>query len=323
MTLLIVVFATMLILIFSIVAVVMRPGTDEVALNRRLATLVSPHEMPAASTGLLLLRPATHSGAFGWSEHLFADFRVFKAIRILIRQAGVSISVSGLIITCCGVGILACLLTYAVTSSLTVATGIGAGLAYCPVIRLQMRRRRRVAAFDAALPDAIELCARSLRAGHSLIGAIGNVGEEGPEPVKTEFAEVFHLQNFGLPLRDGLTQLMERIPSADLRVVVTGIMVQKDTGGNLAEIMDHITNVIRERVRIKGDIQVHTAQGRLTGWILCLLPVVLMVAINLMNPGYSTLLFHDPTGQKFLSAGAVLLIVGGLMIRHIINGIEV
>jgi tight adherence protein B len=322
MTLLILVFVTMLIMCFGVFAVMLRPRTEQTALSHRLATLVSQDAAPAGNAELLL-RPSSQTGTFGWAGNLLEGARVFEALRILTLQAKVSSSVSALLLLCAGTGSVTFLVAYVVTGNLLIASGVGACLAYLPILRLQMRRNRRMAAFDAALPDAIELCARSLRAGHSLIGAIGNVAEQGPEPVKSEFAEVFRLQNFGLPIRDALSQLMDRMPSADLRVVVTGIMVQKDTGGNLAEIMDHITNVIRDRMRIKGDIQVHTAQGRLTGWILCLLPAILLGVINLINPGYSSLLFHDPDGQKWLYRAVVLMIIGGLIIRHIVKRIEV
>ena len=113
------------------------------------------------------------------------------------------------------------------------------------------------------------------------------------------------------------------MPSQDLRVLVTGVLVQKDTGGNLAEILDRILSVIKDRIRIQGEIKTHTAQGRLTGWILCSLPIVLLVLINIVNPGYSKVLFTDPLGKKMLYGGVGMLIVGGLVIRQIVNGIEI
>ena len=126
-----------------------------------------------------------------------------------------------------------------------------------------------------------------------------------------------------MPLRDALMQLLDRVPSADLRVLVTAILVQKDTGGNLAEILDRTVFVIRERLRIQGEIQVQTAQGRLTGWILSALPVVMLVLLNLVNPGYSSILLHDPLGRKLIYFSLGMLTVGALIIRHIVNGIEV
>jgi len=200
---------------------------------------------------------------------------------------------------------------------------VAAVCAFLPIVWLKIMRARRLKAFNGGLAEGIDTMARSLRAGHSVVAAIGIVAEQGPEHVCTEFAEVFKKQNFGLPMRECLMQMLDRVPSQDLRVLVTGILVQKDTGGNLAEILDRIVYVIRERVRIKAEIQTHTAQGRMTGWILCMLPVVMLLLINMINPGYSDVLFHDPVGQKLLIVGIVLLCMGGLSIRHIINRIEV
>ena len=141
--------------------------------------------------------------------------------------------------------------------------------------------------------------------------------------MRSEFGEVFKQQNFGLPLRDAFMQMLEHVPSQDLRVVVTGILVQKETGGNLADILDRTAHTIRERLKIQGEIRTHTAQGRMTGWILCMLPVVMLVIINILNPGYSKILMDTPIGQMLSYLGIGLLVAGGLIIRQIINGIEV
>jgi tight adherence protein B len=134
---------------------------------------------------------------------------------------------------------------------------------------------------------------------------------------------MFKQLNLGLPMRDALLQLLDRVPSADLQVLATAILVQRDTGGNLVEILERTVFVIRERLRIQGEIQVQTAQGRLTGWILAALPVVMMVLLNLVNPGYSTILFHDPFGRKLMYFSVGMLVVGSFIIRRIVNGIEV
>jgi tight adherence protein B len=143
------------------------------------------------------------------------------------------------------------------------------------------------------------------------------------EPAASEFGEIFKQQNLGLPLRDALMQLLDRVPSADLRVLVTAILVQKDTGGNLAEILDRTVFVIRERLRIQGEIQTQTAQGRLTGWILSSLPIVMLVLLNLVNPGYSSILLSDPFGRKLVYFSVGMLALGTFFIRRIVNGIEV
>jgi hypothetical protein len=144
---------------------------------------------------------------------------------------------------------------------------------------------------------------RALRAGHSLTAAIEIIGEESPEPVRSEFREVYRQQNFGIPAREALIQLARRIPLPELNFVVTAILLQKETGGNLVEVLDRTTAVIRERLRIQGEIRIHTAQGRLTGWILSLLPVVMFFLLSLANRGYTRVLIEDPTGRKLIYTG--------------------
>ncbi|MDP9148169.1 MAG: type II secretion system F family protein, partial [Acidobacteriota bacterium] len=222
---------------------------------------------------------------------------------------------------CLGAGAFAG--TYLFSDIMPIAVVAAVCAAYLRLGMLIIRRKRRVAAFAKALPDSIDMMARALRAGHGMVASIGILSEHAMEPVASEFSEVFRKQNFGLPLRDALMELLDRVPSQDLRVVVTGILVQKETGGNLAEILDRTVFVIRERLRIQGEIRTHTAQGRLTGWILCLLPIVMMAMINVINPGYSKVLFTNPFGRELMYIGAGLLVLGGLIIRSIINGIEV
>jgi tight adherence protein B len=206
---------------------------------------------------------------------------------------------------------------------LLIDTAVGAVVSLLPYGILSFKCTKRINTFNAALPEAIDMLARALRAGHSVVGALEMLAENAQEPAASEFGEVFKQLNLGLSIRDALMQLLDRVPSPDLRVLVTAIMVQKDTGGNLVEILDRTVYVIRERLRIQGEIQIQTAQGRLTGWILSGLPIVMMVLLNLVNPGYSGILFHDPAGQKLIYFGLGMLVVGSLVIRHIVNGIEV
>ena len=161
--------------------------------------------------------------------------------------------------------------------------------------------------------------ARALVAGHSIGSSIEMVAEESPEPLAFEFVQVYQQQRLGLHFRDALLQMGSRVPSRDLQFLVTAILVQKETGGDLTEILARTSYVIRERVRIEGEVRTRTAQGRLTGWILGLLPIVMLVLINVVSPGYSDVLFHDPLGQKLLYAGGGLIVVGALIIRKIVD----
>ena len=319
----ILVFAVLVAMSFGTMAVLLRPGKEQKVIEKRLSALLStgPPVVVLDDSVLRVAEPRTPDQ--GFIQQALRGTGIPVALNRLVLQAAAVTTVERLLLTMTALAVAAGAFAYLFSRMFWVA-GIAAIIfGWLPVMRLQFRRSRRVKAFEKALPECVELCARSLRAGHSLVGAIGQVAEESEQPAREEFAEVFRKQNYGLPLRDALLELLERVPSADLRVAVTGILVQKDTGGNLAEIMDRISEVIRERVRIKGEIGVHTAQGRLTGYILCLLPVFLLLAINIMSPGYSKVLFHDEAGQELLGTGVVLLAFGWFLIRRIINGIEV
>jgi tight adherence protein B len=312
---------------FVIIIFILRPTKDEKSMSKRLTTLSDKNtELTTAAQPGTLLKGKDDS-SFGWMEGAFdtlsMSLSLSQKLRMLILQADSKKSPGSVMIQCLASAAGAALLYFVFLPFPLVTPLVGIAAAFLPIAWLKFKRARRMKVFNNGLAEGIDMMGRSLRAGHSVVSAIGIVAEQGPEHVCTEFAEVFKKQNYGLPMRECLMQMLERVPSQDLRVLVTGILVQKDTGGNLAEILDRIVYVIRERVRIKAEIKTHTAQGRMTGWILCMLPVVMLVLINLIDHGYSDVLFHDPTGQKMLMAGVVLLCLGGLTIRHIIKSIEV
>jgi tight adherence protein B len=322
MTLLIIAFLSMMLLTFGILLLAMRPSSEQKALEKRITHIkTTPGQASSNSGGLLLATP--DAGAFFWIERLIANFSISGTLQTLIVQADANITVGKVLFIsgAIGAGFFTCAFLY--KGMILPALIAGVQACFYPVLFLRFKRDRKVKAFNAGLADSIDMMSRSLRAGHSVVAAIGIVAEQAVEPVRSEFNEVFKKQNYGLPLREALMQLLDRVPSQDLRVLVTGMLVQKETGGNLAEILDRISHVIRERLRIKGEIRTHTAQGRLTGWILCLLPLVMLLMLNFINPGYSSILFDDPRGRKLLYTGVGLLVAGGLSIRTIINSIEV
>ena len=261
-----------------------------------------------------------------WGSRLLARSQGMRTLneklKLLLLQAQSEMPMSRLLGRCAAIGVAVAVVAWMFMAPV-LALVAGAVAGSVPMLMLHIRRRRRIEAFNANLPDVIDMMARSLRAGHAMVAALAIISEQAAEPARTEFAAVYRKQGFGITLRQALYELLDRVPSQDLRVLVTGILVQKDTGGNLAEILDRIVAVIRERLKIQGEIRIHTAQGRLTGWILCLLPVALLVIINLINPGYSKPLTDNAFGRKLLGAGAILLVLGALMIRRIISSIEV
>ena len=173
--------------------------------------------------------------------------------------------------------------------------------------------------FEELLPEAIDLMSRGLKAGHAVNSAIEMVSQETPEPVGTEFRRIFEEQNFGLPMREALINMAKRVPLEDVQFLVTAMLVQRETGGNLAEILDKTTYVIRERFRLRGQLRIYTAQGRLTGWILSALPFFLFAVLDFLNPDYEGILLQDPTGQKLLCAGVGLMAIGWFAIRKVID----
>ncbi|MGI9101713.1 MAG: type II secretion system F family protein [Terriglobales bacterium] len=194
----------------------------------------------------------------------------------------------------------------------------GVVLGVVPYLFLLQKRNMRFRKFAVLLPTAIDLMSRGLRAGQALPATLEIIAEEVDDPVGSEFRRSADEQSFGLPFREAMLNLSRRVPIPDLRFLVTAILVQKETGGNLAVILDKTSNVIRERVRVEGQMRVKTAQGRMTGWILCALPFALYIIMNVVSPGYGRILFESPTGQKWIEYAAILMVIGVVVIRKIV-----
>jgi tight adherence protein B len=192
-------------------------------------------------------------------------------------------------------------------------------LGLLPLGWLLFRRSRRLKAFAAQLPDGLEMLARSLRSGQSLGFGFNMVASEMPAPISKEFNRVFEEQNLGIPLDESLNSLTQRIPNLDLKFFVTAVILQRQTGGDLAEILDKIGELIRDRFRIWGQIQALTGEGRLSGAVLLGLPFVLFITVYQMNPDYIKVLFTDPMGKQMLAMALFLQVVGALVIKKIIN----
>ncbi len=258
-------------------------------------------------------------GKFPWLDSLLHRFKFSDDLRKLAMQAGSNWTIGTFIVYSAGMGIVVFLAAYFFFPAIFLDGIVGVVGLMAPTMFLKHRRSRRLVAFNNGLPDAIDLMARALRAGHSLSSAIEVLSEQSGAGVATEFEVVFRQQNFGLPLRDALLQMADRVPSKDLRFMVTAMLVQKETGGNLTEILDRTSHVIRERIRIGGEVRVRTAQGRLTGMILSLLPVLMLLLTNVINPEYARILLHDPVGHKLLYVGAGLILAGTFFIHRIVN----
>ncbi|MGD9644114.1 MAG: type II secretion system F family protein [Pirellulales bacterium] len=196
---------------------------------------------------------------------------------------------------------------------------MGIILAVLPLGWLLLRRRRRLRKFASQLPEALELVSRALRAGHSLASGFNLVAEEMREPVAKEFQRVFEEQNLGVALEQALDNLTERVPNLDLRFFATAVVLQRQTGGDLAEILDKIGYLIRERFKIWGQVQALTGEGRLSGIVLLALPPVLFLAVYRLNPDYVMPLFTDPMGRQMLAVAIILQLIGAVVIKKIIS----
>jgi tight adherence protein B len=190
---------------------------------------------------------------------------------------------------------------------------------FAPYGWLLRRRSVRLRRFEEMFPEALDLLSRAIRAGHAFQTAMGMVAEELGDPVGPEFKKAFDQQNFGLPLRDALNELSDRVSILDVRFFVTAVLIQRDTGGNLAEILDNLAHVVRERFKIRRQIRVHTAHGRFTGWVLLGLPAALAVALSIINPDHMQLLFSDRLGQMMIAGAIVMQTIGYFWIRQVIK----
>jgi tight adherence protein B len=216
-----------------------------------------------------------------------------------------------------GAGAAICLVMPTIPNILAFA--VAPVLAVIPLLGVVFKKRKRLRKFGQQLPEALELISRALRAGHSLASGINLVASEMSDPIGREFHRCYEAQNLGVPLEEALEDMSDRVPNLDLRFFTTAIVLQRQTGGDLAEILDKIGSLIRERFRIWGQIQALTGEGRLSGIVLLALPPGLFVVMYYLNPDYCMTLFTDPMGHKMLALAVVMQIVGALVIKKIIN----
>ncbi len=240
-------------------------------------------------------------------------------LRNFISQAGMQVRPGKLILIASVMGLATLEVVEMVYRSLWLAVASGAFAAFVPLIFVAIKRVRRLAAFAKEFPEVIDLLARSVRAGHSFTTGLEMVSSDLPEPAATEFRTTFDEQRYGLPLRDALLSLCNRVPLIDVRLFAIALLVHKETGGNLAEILDKLAHTMRERFRIAGEVRVRTAQGRLTALILIGLPIVTLLMLRSIDPEYVNTLFVDRMGQLMLVGAVLLQVLGGIVIWRIVK----
>jgi tight adherence protein B len=263
-----------------------------------------------------LLAERTRGGAL---DPLLARIPTFRDIANLLEQGQTRWSSQTFFLLSLGLAVALGAAVGAFFRDSALAGLAAAGGALMPYWYVKRRASLRLRAFEEQLPDGIDLIGRAIRAGHPLSAGLGMVAEEAREPVAGEFRRVFEEQRYGLAFDDSMLGMADRIPLVDVRILVTAILVQREVGGNLAEVLDNLSYVIRERFKIRRQLRVITAQGRLSGYILGALPIAVGVAVFLLNPPYIMTLFEHPIGRLMLPMAAVLQIAGYLWIRRIVD----
>jgi tight adherence protein B len=310
-------FFIVMLVAFATMFYVTEPSKDDKRINARLVAL-NRSELFNEEDENSIVRQVTFSRIAAIDRFLRRNRFALYLQRLLV-QANVTWTVGRVVFTtllCIGFG--------ALLGNWWIASGLlgwlsGLALGSLPILVLLKKRARRFRLFTALLPQAVDLMSRCLRSGQALPSAIEVVAVEIPAPLGTEFQYASDEQNYGLPFRESMLNLVMRIPVPDLQFLVTAMLLQKETGGNLVEILEKTSQLLRERQKVNGQLKVRTAQGRFTGWILCLLPFAIFIGMNLISPGYGQILFDDPSGQRWVEIAAALMVVGIFLIRRLVN----
>jgi len=272
---------------------------------------------PAAKVKALL--KSREEGPLPGLDRFLGESERGSSLAQWIGQSGVKTTVSAVMLTALACGALAgVLLSMAVRSPWALPLGAALGFAV-PFLVLKVKRTRRMRAFEEQFPEALDLIARALKAGHAFATGLKMAADELPEPVGPEFRKTFDEQNFGLPLKESLENLTTRVPLLDVRFFSTAVLIQRETGGNLSEILENLAHVVRERFKILRQVRVYTAHGRLTGYVLLALPVFLSVALMFINPDHMNLLFRERMGQTLLMVAIAMQVVGYVWIRQVVK----
>jgi len=266
-----------------------------------------------------LLRKRASDMQNGVLENVVAKMQIVSKIQKMLDQADLDWSASKMLLNQASVAVMAGAGLMMMQFSQISCLAASAGVMLLPLIWLVHKRKKRVNKLVEQLPDVFELMSQALRAGHSLPGAIQMITEQMPEPIAGEFARVFHEQNLGIKVEEALLNMANRTDQMDVRFFVTAVLIQRQTGGDLAEVLDKIGKVIRDRIQLFGTVQALTAEGRLSGWVLLLLPVVVFLACMIMNPEYASVLTDTDPGRMMLGSAIAMDLMGLAMIKKIVN----
>lgn len=254
-----------------------------------------------------------------WINRTLVDLQAALQLKRMLDQADLHITPSRLLMFSVMAGLLGGLAASVLTVFIPLMILAGLVCAALPLVHVWWRRKKRFDAFLEQLPDSLDLISRALSAGHAFSESLHMVSMEMPDPIATEFRKAYEEQNLGLSLKLALENLTQRMPLLDLKMCVTAILIQRETGGNLAEILEKVAYTIRERFRILGDLKTLTMSSRMSAWLLCGLPIFVAVAVTVMNPEYMSVLWKDPRGHYLIATALIMQITGMLIVKKILN----
>jgi tight adherence protein B len=310
------VFVVVTLAVFAAMSLFDQRKAQARVLRDRLTTVQKPADQPAPD--LALLRDEVLSRIPAFDTLLRRSGRVSELQKIL-AQGNVDVRAGNFLMLCAVAALVLAAVAFFAGGNIMFGW-VGALLGFfVPYAYASHMRTKRFQKFEEKFPEAIDTLARAVRAGHAFTTALEMIANEVSEPVAGEFRQLYEEQKFGLPVRDALMNLADRIPLVDVKFFVTAVMLQRETGGNLAEILDNLSYVIRERFKILRQVRVHTAQGRLTMVLLMALPPTIVVVMTILNPGFIRPLFTDPIGHALIVGGITLQTIGYFFIRRIIR----
>ena len=293
-------------------------GGDQEQIRKRMSSVHKAERRGDVGLGLKLVRDEMMSGV-PWLHQMMMKWSWSTKLQDFVMQGGMTLKPAKLLMICAIVGLGSFIGAGYFLPHFYFTLPIGIIAALLPIAFVAFKRKRRLRKFEEHFPEALDLLGRAVRAGHAFTTGLEMISKECAEPLAGEFRTAFEEQNFGLPLRDALLNLTERVPLIDVRFFVTALLIQKETGGNLAEILDGLARVIRDRFRIYREVQVRTAQGRLTAGILIALPIMMLIILSALNPKYVGVLFTDPKGPVVLAIAAIMQVIGSAILWKIIH----
>jgi len=305
-----------MLLCYGIYQVVVESGSSQ---KKRLQDRLQGTSSKADKAMETILRRGAMQDTVSFADRVIGKLSVVPRLQTVLDQGDVPWSAAQTLLNLCSAGFLLTVALLVFQFGFFAALGCGAAVVALPLMALNFRRKSRLSRLNNQLPDVFEMMSQALRAGHSLAGAIQLIHEQAPAPISTEFGQVYYEQNLGLKIEEALQAMANRVDSLDVRFFVTAVCIQRQTGGDLAEILDNIGGVIRERIELRGLVRGLTAEGRLSGWVLFSLPFLVLTAIMFLNPDYGNTLFVDPIGKIMLMVAGGMQLMGLAMIRWIVN----